>query len=77
VEGQEFYQLVTSTNEKRYIYGEKPLGMVAYTKGGHFKLSSRRETASKPVTPRPMLSELSSTPRCSAIAVPTKQRATR
>jgi len=35
---KEFYQLVTSTNEKRYIYGEGPLGMVTYTKGGHFNI---------------------------------------
>jgi len=35
---KEFYQLVTSTNEKRYIYGENPLGMITYTKGGHFNV---------------------------------------
>src|SRR5215510_2953200 len=35
---KEFYQLVTSTNEKRYIFGENPLGMVTYTKGGHFNI---------------------------------------
>src|SRR5262245_26994002 len=35
---KEFYQLVTSTNEKRYILGENPLGMVTYTKCGHFNI---------------------------------------
>jgi hypothetical protein len=35
---REFYQLVTSTNEKSYIYGEDPLGMVTCTKGGHFNI---------------------------------------
>jgi hypothetical protein len=35
---KEFYQLVISTNEKRYIFGENPLGMVTYTKGGHFNV---------------------------------------
>ena len=35
---KEFYQLVKSTNEKRYIFGENPLGMVTYTKGGHFNI---------------------------------------
>jgi len=35
---KEFYQFVTSTNEKRYIFGENPLGMVTYTKGGHFHI---------------------------------------
>ena len=34
----EFYQLVISTNEKRHIFGENPLGMVTYTKGGHFNV---------------------------------------
>ena len=33
---KEYYQLVISTNEKRHIFGENPLGMVIYTKGGHF-----------------------------------------
>jgi Lipocalin-like domain len=33
---KEFYQLVISTNEKRYIFGENPLGMLIYTKGGQF-----------------------------------------
>jgi Lipocalin-like domain len=35
---KESYQIVTSTNEKRYIFGENPLGMVTYTKGGHFNI---------------------------------------
>jgi len=29
---KEFYQLIISTNEKRYILGENPLGMVTYTR---------------------------------------------
>ena len=33
---KEIYQLVKSTNEKRYIFGKNPLGLVTYTKGGHF-----------------------------------------
>jgi|SRR5262245_25375772 len=33
---KEYYQLVISTNEKRHILGQNPLGMVTYTKGGHF-----------------------------------------
>src|SRR5262245_43380354 len=33
---KEFYQVVTSTNEKRRILGENPLGMLIYTKGGQF-----------------------------------------
>src|SRR5262245_30292781 len=35
---KEQYQLVTSTNEKRYVLGENPLGMATYTKGGHFNI---------------------------------------
>ena len=35
---KEIYQLVKSTNEKRYIFGMNPLGMVTYTKAGHFNI---------------------------------------
>src|SRR5262245_26642180 len=35
---KEYYQLVISTKEKRHIFGENPLGMVIYTKGGHFNI---------------------------------------
>jgi len=38
---KEFYQLVTTTKEKRHIFGENPLGMVTYTKGGHFGRGGR------------------------------------
>ena len=35
---KEQYQLVVSTNEKRYVFGENPIGMATYTKGGHFNI---------------------------------------
>jgi len=49
---KEFYQLVTSTNEKRYILGENPLGMLIYTKGGQFcttiAAADRKQAANAP-----------------------------